>query len=80
MVALPSRQPPRRIATEFLVAALGLTKAEAEIAALLAAGDSAAEVAGKRSVSVETVRAQIKSLYRKVGVSTRVGLAARIRG
>jgi DNA-binding CsgD family transcriptional regulator len=57
-----------------------LTKAEAEVASLLASGASTAEVAAKRGVSVETVRAQVKALFGKIGVSTRGALVAHLRG
>lgn len=56
--------------------AFGLTPAEAEIAVLLVAGWSPAEVAERRVSSIQTVRTQIRSLYAKVGVKTRGELAA----
>lgn len=38
-----------------------------------------AEIAGRRYVSVNTVKTQLKSIYRKLGVSTRAGAAERCR-
>jgi DNA-binding CsgD family transcriptional regulator len=43
----------------------GLTRAEAEIAQLLAQGMSVQEIASHRGISYETARAHLKSVYRK---------------
>ncbi|PZM13966.1 helix-turn-helix transcriptional regulator [Rhizobium tubonense] len=43
----------------------GLTRAEAEIAQLLAQGMSLHEIAASRSISYETARAHLKAIYRK---------------
>lgn len=53
---------------------LDLTLAEARIAALIAAGNSATEIAGIRRVSLHTVRSQIKSIFLKTEVSTQAQL------
>jgi DNA-binding CsgD family transcriptional regulator len=57
-----------------------LTSAEAEVASLMARGATAAQAAKARGVTVETVRAQVKTLYRKLGVATRGALVAKLRG
>lgn len=44
-----------------------LTAAEAELAAMLTEGDSLERIAEQRQVALETVRAQLKSVFRKTG-------------
>jgi len=44
-----------------------LTAAEAELAAMLTEGDSLERIAEHRRVALETVRAQLKSVFRKTG-------------
>lgn len=59
----------------------GISQAEAQVAVLLGQGHEPAEIARVRRVAVETVRAQLKSLYRKLGVNRQsevVGLLARL--
>lgn len=46
----------------------GLTRAEASLATLIAAGQTPAEIAEKSGRSVETIRTQLKFVFRKVGV------------
>lgn len=60
----------------FLTAIYGLTSAEADIAMRLYEGRSRADIASERSVTAETLRGQIKSLYAKTGVD---GEAALVR-
>jgi len=55
--------------------AFGLTPAEAQVAATLVAGQTIAEVAKSRGVSLETVRSQVRSICAKVGVSRQADLA-----
>ncbi len=57
----------------------GLTLAEREIAILLVRGLSSRAVAVHRGVSVHTVANQIRSLYSKLGVSSRVELLRALR-
>ena len=57
-----------------------LTDAEREVAALIADGRSNAEIARARGTSRNTVSNQIASILRKLGVGSRVEVAARIRG
>lgn len=53
-----------------------LTPSEREIAALLIVGDSDADIARRRAVSARTVAKQAQEIYRKLGVGSRVELAA----
>jgi DNA-binding NarL/FixJ family response regulator len=48
-----------------------LTSREADVLELLQAGSSNAEIAATLHVSVETVRTHARSIYRKLGVSSR---------
>jgi DNA-binding CsgD family transcriptional regulator len=56
-----------------------LSEAEADVASGLASGATASEIAAYRGVSVETVRVQLKSLYRKLRVRSREALLAKLR-
>lgn len=62
-----------------LQSAYGLTAAEAEVALRLGNGEHAEAIAGTRGVSVSTVRAQIRSIFAKLGVRRQSELVARIR-
>jgi DNA-binding CsgD family transcriptional regulator len=55
-----------------------MTTAETEIALQLAQGKPPEAIAKQRNVSVGTVRAQIKALLAKAGVSRQVELVARL--
>jgi DNA-binding CsgD family transcriptional regulator len=55
---------PRRVAALF-----GLTRAEADVAVAVAAGQRVAAVAAGRGVSASTVQAQVRSALGKAGVS-----------
>ena len=55
--------------------AFGLTPAEAQVAATLVSGQTIAQIAKSRHVSVETVRSQVRSICAKVGVSRQADLA-----
>lgn len=57
-----------------------LTKAERAVALLVLEGKSDAEIAAARGVSKRTVANQIGSIFRKLDVSSRVELAARLGG
>lgn len=52
-----------------------LTPSEREVAALLIAGSSNADIALRRSASERTVANQARAIYRKLGVGSRVELA-----
>lgn len=76
LVALPSRikrDPAQHLAV------LGLTAAESEVARLLFEGRSADEIAAARNTTRETVKTQIKSIYGKLSVSSRVELHEKLR-
>lgn len=64
---------PRR-----LQSTLGITAAEAEVAAALAQGDTTAEVAKARGVAVGTVRSQVKSLMAKTGCRRQKDLVRKV--
>jgi DNA-binding CsgD family transcriptional regulator len=59
---------------------LGLSKAEHEVAAALIAGESYAQIASRRSTAIRTVANQVASIFRKLGVSSRLELAVRLQG
>lgn len=56
----------------------GLTKAESEIALHISHGKSPEAIASLRSVSVGTVRAQVKSIFAKLGVNRQAELVAKL--
>ncbi|MGY3447159.1 helix-turn-helix transcriptional regulator [Bradyrhizobium sp. USDA 4473] len=63
--------------------AFSLTRAEAKVASMIAAGVSPEEIAGELRVSRETVRNQIKAIFAKTGThrqSELAALVARTRG
>lgn len=67
---------PRRQAAPFepngaAVAALGLTRREQQVLALLAAGKANKEIAQALGVSPNTIKTQIASLYQKLEVQRR---------
>lgn len=68
---LPISHPPR------LAEAHSLTKSEREVLRLLLRGNRLADVARTRSVSVETIRSQAKSIYSKLNVAGQLELVAR---
>ena len=49
----------------------GLTNREREVLEMLLAGRSVKEMADLGSVSVNTIRSQVQSIYRKLGVHNR---------
>jgi ATP/maltotriose-dependent transcriptional regulator MalT len=56
-----------------------LSERELEVLALIAAGESNGEIAGKLFVSVSTVKTHINNLYRKLGARSRTQAVARAR-
>jgi len=66
----------RRVA--LLQGVYGFTSAETDVALLLARGKSTEVIAQARNVAAGTVRAQIKSMLAKLGVSRQVELVARL--
>lgn len=65
--------------SELLRRMFGLTRAEAEVALALAAGEAPEIIADARKVSVATVRTQLKSIYSKMGVHRQAELVAAVR-
>jgi DNA-binding CsgD family transcriptional regulator len=57
-----------------------LSPAEIDVVQSLRLGLSPAQIAEQREVSIGTVRMQLKSIFRKVGVSRQSELVARLRG
>jgi DNA-binding CsgD family transcriptional regulator len=60
-------------------APLALTPTEGRVAELVAAGGTNREVADALFVSVHTVEANLKRIYRKLGIRSRTELASRFR-
>lgn len=67
---------PREPDPFVLSSAFGLTPAEGRVAARLAAGDSAQEIAGQNGVALSTIRTQVRNVYEKVGVTRQGELVA----
>jgi DNA-binding CsgD family transcriptional regulator len=57
---------------------LDLTPTEGKVAALVAAGNTNREVADALFVSIHTVEANLKRIYRKLGVRSRTELASKL--
>jgi DNA-binding CsgD family transcriptional regulator len=55
---------------------LDLTPTEEKVAALVAAGSTNREAADALFISIHTVEANLKRIYRKLGVRSRTELAA----
>jgi len=72
VVTAPDAAAP---APEILRSLLGLTQAEAELAALLGGGATLAEAARARRISVETARSQLKAVLGKTGCARQQDLA-----
>jgi len=62
-----------------LASLLDLTPAEARIAALISHGEKPADIAASCSVSIHTVRSQIKSIFIKTEVSSQAQLTKLVR-
>lgn len=58
----------------------GLSAAEREVSALLLSGSTLADIAQRRGASANTIANQVQALYRKVGVRSRIELAAAMQG
>ena len=69
--AVPKAQP---VFGELLHALFGLTPAERGLATALSAGDHLCDIATNRGVALNTVRAQLKSVFGKVGVTSQSDL------
>lgn len=69
-------EPPAMLGWEDLAELFGISRAEAEIAIGLHEGIDLAEIAERRGVQLDTVRNQVKSLLRKLGLASQKHLAA----
>lgn len=58
--------------------AIRLSRAEAAVAAQLCEGRTLAQIASVRGVSVNTIKTQVRHLYRKLDVDSRVALVRRL--
>jgi len=79
LVVVHSKQPNQRRSHFLLQAAYHLTAAEVAVALQLATGLAPEVIAVNRSVSIGTVRAQIRAIYTKLGVRRQIELVARLR-
>lgn len=72
------RSPLRgdRLDGAVLAQALGLTRAEGDVAAMVAMGQSRQAIAAARCTSVQTVTAQMRSIFQKCGVRREAELVA----
>lgn len=72
--------PDRRVrpSAELLARDLGISASEARVAALLAAGHSLRAVASRLGKSHHTVRAQVKSIFRRTGIGGQSELIRRV--
>ena len=59
-----------------LIRSHGLTQSEAEVAAYLAQGFAPEEIANKKNISINTVRTQMKHVYKKTGTSRQAQLVS----
>jgi len=57
------------------LSALGLTRRQAEVLHLVLRGDTNTDIASTLSISKHTVRHHLEDIYRRLGVSSRVGAA-----
>lgn len=67
------------LAVDLLQSTFGLTRAEADVALLMARAERFPDIARMRSVSEHTVRTQCKILFSKLGVSTQAQLVHKLR-
>ncbi|NQU61925.1 MAG: helix-turn-helix transcriptional regulator [Rhodospirillales bacterium] len=65
---------------ETLKALYNLTASEAAVTGLLARGLSPLEIADERTVSLDTVRTQIRSIHQKTGCNNQIQLLSKILG
>ncbi len=79
-LTLISVDPPRaRMRSDAeLRSAFGLTEAEVRVARAVGRGSTNPEMAEQFGVSVHTIRRQVESVFRKLGVSARAAVAARL--
>lgn len=73
------RTPAQQFSTQTLAQMFDFSQTESQIAALFAQGKSRQEIAALRGVSIETIRAQFKSIFAKTGVNREIELMAKLR-
>jgi DNA-binding NarL/FixJ family response regulator len=71
---LEKAQSPEMVSPEVRVA---LTSRELEVASLLGSGLRRAVVGQRLGIAIETVHTHSKSIFRKLGIDNRMGLALR---
>ena len=74
----PVRRAGSPAVADALHAAYGLTEAEASIACAVTDGEAPKRIAFLRGVSAETVKSQLRSIYRKVGAHGQLDLVRRV--
>ena len=79
-VLLPSPPGAPPAFGDLLHVLFGLTPAEGVLAAHIGAGANLADVATIRGVTLDTVRAQLKSVFGKVGVTRQADLVRTLLG
>lgn len=77
-ILLTLRPLEPQVRADQLVRIMGFTAAEAEVAALLAAGHDIDTIAQMRGVSAGTTRVQVKSAFAKANVSSQAQLVSRV--
>jgi DNA-binding CsgD family transcriptional regulator len=77
-VTEPDAIPP--VDREAIAEAFGLTRREAEIAALLAAGTSPATIAARLGLGLPSVRVYVTRIFHKTGAHSQAALVAMLRG
>jgi DNA-binding CsgD family transcriptional regulator len=72
--------PERRVnaSVDLLMQDLGVTRREAELAALLAEGQDLQSIARRLSISEDTARKHLKSIYTKTDLHSQADLVRRI--
>jgi DNA-binding CsgD family transcriptional regulator/PAS domain-containing protein len=68
------------LAHDALMSVYGLTEKEARVAVAIANGKELGEIAELHHVSIQTVRSQLKSIFRKTGVNRQVDLIRLLLG
>ena len=78
MVRLIEELAVRTAATPTIAGAEQLTPRERELVSLVAAGASNKEIARRLAISVKTVKTHLTSVFKKLGLSTRLELAVAV--
>ncbi len=71
MVSIIDPENPRIFSTRNVAKLYGLSASETEVCRLLVNGLTNEAIAEERSVQYDTIKSQVKAIYRKIGVSTR---------